>query len=68
MTVLVQDQSGGLQVLHEDQWVDVPPSSGAWIVKLGDMTQVSKFICSFMFRFFQFLSGGGKSIRWCYYT
>ncbi|PIN01362.1 Deacetoxyvindoline 4-hydroxylase [Handroanthus impetiginosus] len=25
LTVLIQDQVGGLQVLHENQWVDVHP-------------------------------------------
>ncbi|XP_031254643.1 1-aminocyclopropane-1-carboxylate oxidase homolog 1-like [Pistacia vera] len=40
ITVLLQDQTGGLQVLHQDQWVDVNPVPGALIVNIGDMLQL----------------------------
>ena len=41
MTILVQDQLGGLQILHENQWVDVTPVHGALVVNIGDLLQVS---------------------------
>ncbi|GMH26567.1 hypothetical protein Nepgr_028410 [Nepenthes gracilis] len=40
LTVLLQDQIGGLEVLHHDQWVDVSPVPGGIIVNLGDLTQL----------------------------
>ncbi|KAK6929813.1 Isopenicillin N synthase-like, Fe(2+) 2OG dioxygenase domain [Dillenia turbinata] len=40
ITVLLQDQQGGLQVLHEDHWVDVQPIPGALVVNVGDLLQL----------------------------
>ncbi|MBA0612470.1 hypothetical protein Godav_013069 [Gossypium davidsonii] len=41
LTVLLQDQIGGLQVLYEDQWLDVPPVPGALVINVGDLLQAS---------------------------
>ncbi|CAJ2670156.1 1-aminocyclopropane-1-carboxylate oxidase homolog 1-like [Trifolium pratense] len=40
MTLLLQDQLGGLQVLHDDKWVNVPPTHGALVVNIGDLLQL----------------------------
>lgn len=41
ITVLLQDHIGGLQVLHENRWVDVAPVPGALVINIGDLLQVS---------------------------
>uniref|UniRef100_A0ACD5UVZ9 Uncharacterized protein n=1 Tax=Avena sativa TaxID=4498 RepID=A0ACD5UVZ9_AVESA len=40
LTILLQDQIGGLQILHKDRWVDVTPTPGAFIVNIGDLLQL----------------------------
>lgn len=40
LTVLLQDDIGGLQVLCRNQWVDVPPVRGALVVNIGDLLQL----------------------------
>ncbi|XP_052169962.1 1-aminocyclopropane-1-carboxylate oxidase homolog 1-like [Diospyros lotus] len=40
LTVLLQDTVGGLQILHDNQWVDVPPVHGSLIANIGDLMQI----------------------------
>ncbi|CAK8534753.1 unnamed protein product [Lathyrus sativus] len=40
LTVLLQDHIGGLQILHEDKWIDVPPIPEALVVNIGDLLQL----------------------------
>lgn len=40
LTILIQHDVGGLQVLNpEDEWIDVPPTPGAFVINLGEMLQ-----------------------------
>ncbi|XP_059275399.1 1-aminocyclopropane-1-carboxylate oxidase homolog 1-like [Lycium ferocissimum] len=40
LTILLQDQIGGLQVFHKNHWVDVPFLPGALIVNIADLMQL----------------------------
>ncbi|TKY45124.1 1-aminocyclopropane-1-carboxylate oxidase-like 1 [Spatholobus suberectus] len=40
LTILLQDHIGGLQVLYQNMWVDVPPIPGALVVNIGDVLQL----------------------------
>jgi isopenicillin N synthase-like dioxygenase len=39
LTILLQDHIGGLQVLHQNHYSDVPPVPGALVVNIGDLLQ-----------------------------
>ncbi|XP_050374916.1 1-aminocyclopropane-1-carboxylate oxidase homolog 1-like [Argentina anserina] len=40
LTVLLQDHIGGLQVLHQKKWFNVPYVPGALVVNIGDLLQL----------------------------
>ncbi|KAE8650332.1 hypothetical protein Csa_011508 [Cucumis sativus] len=49
ITVLLQDHIGGLQVLHDNKWVEIPPIPGALVVNVGNLLQLisnDKFVSS----------------------
>lgn len=41
LTICLQNEIGGLEVLYENEYIDVPPTRGALSVNLGDMFCVS---------------------------
>lgn len=41
LTILMQDQVGGLQILLENQWIDVPFIPGALVINIADLLQAS---------------------------
>ncbi|KAL5708442.1 hypothetical protein ACHQM5_019235 [Ranunculus cassubicifolius] len=40
LTILLQDQIGGLQVLYQDQWVDIQPIPGAFVINIANILQI----------------------------
>nr|XP_043627131.1 1-aminocyclopropane-1-carboxylate oxidase homolog 3-like [Erigeron canadensis] len=40
ITILLQDDVGGLKVFYENQWTDVPPIKGALVINAGDLLQL----------------------------
>ncbi|KAF2285233.1 hypothetical protein GH714_006968 [Hevea brasiliensis] len=40
LTLLLQDQIGGLQVKHGEEWVEVKPIPGALVINIGDILQI----------------------------
>ena len=40
LTLLLQDDVGGLQVLHDNVWKTVPPVPGTLVVNIGDIVKV----------------------------
>ncbi len=40
LTILLQDQVGGLQVSANNTWFDVQPVAGALVINVGDMMQI----------------------------
>lgn len=39
MTLLYQDEVGGLQIRHEGNWIDAPYVPGSFVVNIGDMLE-----------------------------
>ena len=40
LTLLLQDDVGGLQIWNHDQWVPITPMEGSLVVNIGDIVQV----------------------------
>lgn len=49
LTILLQYHIGGLQVLYQNHWIDLPPLKGALVVNIGDLLQVSSLNICFQF-------------------
>lgn len=46
LTLLLQDDVEGLQILHRDEWVTVDPIPGSFVVNVGDHLEVYIIIFS----------------------
>lgn len=51
LTILHQDQVGGLEVFSDDKWRAVPPLPDAFVVNVGDTFMVRNINCIFFFFF-----------------
>ncbi|PIN09785.1 Deacetoxyvindoline 4-hydroxylase [Handroanthus impetiginosus] len=40
LTILLQNQISGIQVLYRDQWVNIEPTPGALVINIGDLLQL----------------------------
>ena len=49
LTVLQQDHIGGLQVLYQNRWIDLPYQPGALVVNIGDLLQASFYLFIYLF-------------------
>lgn len=63
ITLLIQDDVGGLQVLKDGEWVMVQPLSDAIVVILADQTEVLLFL---LFIRSQFLALGARTLFSCF--
>ena len=44
LTILFQDQVGGLQLLKDGKWIKVKPNPQALIINIGDLFQVRLYL------------------------
>ncbi|KAJ4968403.1 hypothetical protein NE237_015104 [Protea cynaroides] len=54
LTILLQDQIGGLQIHYQNQWVDAPTTPGALVVNIGDLLQASRSSIIVNYKLFSF--------------
>jgi len=54
LTILHQDQVGGLQVFADDKWVAVRPRPEALVINIGDTFMVCRLLFSFYYIVFIF--------------
>lgn len=51
ITILLQDEVGGLEVRKDGEWIPVTPSEGTLIVNIGDIIQVNIHMDTFQFQY-----------------